>query len=44
MNPRTIRDYHRRIARVIEAILADPAAPHTVQSLAEVAHLSPFHF
>lgn len=44
MKPRTIRDYHRRIARVIEAILADPAAPHTVQSLAEVAHLSPFHF
>lgn len=44
MKPRTEHDYHRRIARVIEAILADPAAPHTVQSLAEVAHLSPFHF
>ena len=44
MKPRTVHDYHRRIARVIEAILADPAAPHTVQSLAAVAHLSPFHF
>lgn len=44
MKPRTEHDYHRRIARVIEAILADPAAPHTVQSLAAVAHLSPFHF
>ena len=44
MKPRTEHDYHRRIARVIQAILADPAAPHTVQSLAAVAHLSPFHF
>jgi AraC family transcriptional regulator len=38
------QDYHRRIARVIEAILIDPAAPHTVDKLASVAHLSPFHF
>jgi AraC family transcriptional regulator len=44
MKPSTERDYHRRIARVIEAILADPGAPHTVESLASVAHLSPFHF
>ncbi|MEW6345148.1 MAG: GyrI-like domain-containing protein [Paraburkholderia sp.] len=44
MKPSTERDYHRRIARVIEAILADPSAPHTVESLAAVAHLSPFHF
>lgn len=44
MKPSTERDYHRRIARVVEAILADPGAPHTLDSLAEVAHLSPFHF
>jgi len=44
MKPSTERDYHRRIARVIEAILADPGAPHSVESLAAVAHLSPYHF
>ena len=44
MKPSTERDYHRRIARVIEAILADPGAPHTMESLAAVAHLSPYHF
>lgn len=44
MKPSTERDYHRRIARVVEAILADPGASHTLDSLAAVAHLSPFHF
>ena len=44
MKPSTERDYYRRIARVIETILADPGAPHTVESLAAVAHLSPYHF
>ena len=44
MKPSTERDYHRRIARVIEAILADPGAPHNVESLAALAHLSPYHF
>jgi AraC family transcriptional regulator len=44
MKPSTERDYHRRIARVVEAILADPGATHTLDSLASVAHLSPFHF
>ncbi len=44
MKPDTERDYRRRIGRVVEAILADPAAPHSVDSLAGVAHLSPFHF
>jgi AraC family transcriptional regulator len=44
MKPSTEHDYHRRIARVIEAILVDPAAPHTVDRLASVAGLSPFHF
>lgn len=29
MKPGTERDYRRRIALVIEAILTDPAAPHT---------------
>lgn len=44
MKPRTEQDYRRRIARVVETILTDPAAPHTVESLAAVAHLSSFHF
>lgn len=44
MKPSTEQDYRRRIARVVEAILIDPAAPHTVESLAAVAHLSSFHF
>jgi AraC family transcriptional regulator len=44
MKPTTERDYRRRIARVIEAILIDPGAPHTLDSLAAVAHFSPYHF
>lgn len=44
MKPSTEHDYHRRIARVVEAILRDPAAPHSVDRLAAVAGLSPFHF
>jgi AraC family transcriptional regulator len=44
MRSNTERDYYRRIARVIEVILLDPGAAHTVDSLASVAHLSPFHF
>jgi AraC family transcriptional regulator len=44
MKPNTQSDYHRRIARVVEAILADPGAAHSVESLAGVACLSPFHF
>ncbi len=44
MKPSTERSYSQRIARVVEAILANPGAPHTVESLAAVAHLSPYHF
>jgi len=44
MKPHTEQDYRRRIARVVEAILVDPSAPHAVESLAAVAHLSTFHF
>lgn len=44
MKPGTERDYRRRIARVVEAILLEPGAPHALESLAAVAHLSPFHF
>ncbi|RFU43849.1 GyrI-like domain-containing protein [Paraburkholderia sp. DHOC27] len=44
MKPSTERDYHKRIARVVEAILDDPGAPHTLDSLASLACLSPFHF
>lgn len=44
MKSSTERDYRRRIARVIEAILVEPGARHTLESLAAVAHLSPYHF
>lgn len=44
MKPSTEHDYRRRIARVVEAILVEPGAPHTLESLAAVAHLSPYHF
>ncbi|MFM0288095.1 AraC family transcriptional regulator [Paraburkholderia megapolitana] len=44
MKATTESDYHHRIARVIEAILVDPGAPHTLESLASIAHFSPFHF
>lgn len=44
MKASTERDYRRRIARVVEAILLEPGAAHTLYSLAAVAHLSPFHF
>lgn len=44
MKPSTAHSYGQRIARVVEAILANPGAPHTVESLAAVAHLSPYHF
>ncbi|NTF40758.1 GyrI-like domain-containing protein [Rhizobium rhizogenes] len=40
----TEQSYRRRIARVIEAIMVDPSAAHSVESLAAVAHFSPFHF
>jgi AraC family transcriptional regulator len=40
----THEDYKRRIAKVFDAILANPAAPHSVESLAQIANLSPFHF
>ena len=38
MKPSTERDYRRRIARVVEIILLEPGAPHTLESLAAVAH------
>lgn len=44
MKPGTEHDYHKRIARAVEAILIAPAEPHTVESLASVACFSPFHF
>jgi AraC family transcriptional regulator len=44
MKPSTERDYRRRIARVVEAILVEPGARHTLDSLAAVAHMSPYHF
>lgn len=44
MKPDTERDYRRRIARVIDAIIREPHAPHTVERLAALAHFSPFHF
>ncbi len=44
MKTTTEQNYRRRIARVIEAIMLDPTAPHSVESLAAIAHFSPFHF
>jgi AraC family transcriptional regulator len=44
MRSDTQDSYHRRIARVIETILADPGAAHSVDSLAATANFSPFHF
>lgn len=44
MKPDTELDYRRRIARVIAEIVMNPAADHTVESLAAIAHFSPFHF
>lgn len=44
MKTATETSYRRRIAKVIEAIVLDPSAPHCVESLAAVAHFSPFHF
>ncbi|TXH80799.1 MAG: AraC family transcriptional regulator [Rhizobium sp.] len=44
MKTSTETSYRRRIAKVIEAIMLDPSAPHSVESLAKTAHFSPFHF
>lgn len=44
MKTRSELDYRRRIARVLAAIDADPAAAHKVEDLAALAHFSPFHF
>jgi AraC family transcriptional regulator len=44
MKETTQQRYHDRIARVIAAILADPAAEHSVARLAAIAAMSPFHF
>jgi AraC family transcriptional regulator len=44
MKPATREDYERRLARVVAAIEADPAAEHSVESLAALAHFSPYHF
>lgn len=38
------QDYRNRIARVVAAIVADPMAPHSLATLAGIAHFSPFHF
>jgi AraC family transcriptional regulator len=44
MKPATETDYRKRIARVVAAILADPAAPHPLDELGRLANFSPFHF
>ena len=38
------QEYRKRIARVVAAMVADPMAPHTLETLAAIAHFSPFHF
>lgn len=44
MKSSTEIDYRRRIARVIAAIVSEPSAQHSVESLAAIAHFSPYHF
>ena len=41
---RAEQDYRARVARVVEAIVADPMAAHRLETLARLAHFSPFHF
>jgi AraC family transcriptional regulator len=36
--------YQQRINRVLDHIAANPAHPHSVESLARVARFSAFHF
>ncbi|WP_147112655.1 GyrI-like domain-containing protein [Tateyamaria sp. syn59] len=42
--PRTFIDYHRRVERVVDVILVNPAQPFTVKDLAAHAGFSEFHF
>jgi AraC family transcriptional regulator len=42
--PAAERSYRARVARVVAAILEDPAADHRLEDLAALAHFSPFHF
>jgi AraC family transcriptional regulator len=45
MNPRVSQAlYRERIARAVAAIVQNPLADHTLESLAALAHFSPFHF
>lgn len=44
MNSDSIHRYHRRMAKVIAAIAADPMAQHSLEGLAAIAAFSPFHF
>ena len=44
MRPATRRRYLDRIERVVDAMLSAPADAHSVESLADVAHMSAFHF
>ncbi|MDF3837293.1 AraC family transcriptional regulator [Cupriavidus basilensis] len=44
MKASTETSYRQRIARVVEAIAADPAAEHRLDSLAALAAFSPYHF
>ncbi|QOT79571.1 AraC family transcriptional regulator [Cupriavidus basilensis] len=44
MKASTEASYRQRIARVVEAIAADPAAEHRLDSLAALAAFSPYHF
>lgn len=40
----TARDHHDRIARVLRLLTESLSEPHTLESLAAAAHLSPYHF
>jgi len=38
------QSYRDRVARVVAAIVSNPAAAHSLDELATIAHFSPFHF
>ena len=41
---RAEHNYRARVARVVQAIVANPLGEHSLDDLARVAHFSPFHF
>jgi AraC family transcriptional regulator len=44
MKPSTECQYREKLERMVSAVLAAPAGPHTLETLADGANCSPFHF